>query len=147
MPRLHENRERRERASAELEAAKQELQEFLLTGEEGGLNISLMASEAGISRDTAHRILREVRPMSWPQKQRWASEILAGIPGGNYEQNEFRMFVNTLLFKALGRKPEDVPRSVAGILERATRDVRTIGKHPDFEPNFDPKLLGVPWPT
>ena len=85
--------------------------------------------------------------MSWPQKQRWASGILDRIPGGTYEQNQFRMFVNMLLLKALGSNPEGVPQSVAGVLELATKDVRRVGKHPDFQVNFDPKLLGVDSPA
>jgi len=144
---LEANYERRETAAAETTDARLELSGLLLRGQAAAMEVSLMARKAGISRDTAHRILKEAGSMSWPRKQKWASEVLAHIPGGSYEQNEFRMFVNMLLLKALGSNPEDVPRSVEGVLNNATETMRTTARKPDFQPIFDSKVLHLPWPA
>ena len=85
--------------------------------------------------------------MSWRQKQEWAAEVMARIPGGDYERNEFRMFVNMLLLKALGSHPEDVAQSVEGVLAAAAEAMRTHGHAPDFEPTYDPELLRFAWPA
>lgn len=86
--------------------------------------------------------------MSWRQKQAWAAEVLALVPRGDFAQNEFRMFLQTYLYKALGSKPEDVPRSTEGVLARATETMRTIGGMPAFEPEFDSeRVRALRWPT
>ncbi len=145
---LAANHERRQTAAAEMSAAKEELRGLLLRGQAAAMEVSDMARKARISRDTAHRILKEAGTMSWRQKQEWATVVMAHIPGGDFERNKFRMFVNMYLFKALGSNPEDVPRSVEGVLKLATETMRTIGGKPDFEPTFDSeKLLRVRWPT
>jgi hypothetical protein len=146
---LEANFQRREAAEAELDAAKHALRRLLVRGHTAGMRVSAMASKAQVSRDTAHRILREEAEegslMSWPEKQEWATKVVARIPRGDLEQNEFKAFVNMLLLKALGSKPEDVPRSVKGVLELAANGVREVGHKPDFEPRFDPELLTMPW--
>jgi hypothetical protein len=144
---LDANRERRQTAAAEVAQAKLELRELLIRGQSAGMEIADMARRAGVSRDTAHRVLKEAGVMSWRQKQDWAAEVLAGIPGGDYDRNEFRMFVNMLLLKALGANPEDVPRSVEGVLELAAETMRTVRGKGDFEPSYDPRLLALAWPA
>lgn len=134
-------------AAAETSAAKQELTELLLKGYAAGTEVSEMARRAGISRDTAHRILKEAGATSWQAKREWASMVLRHIHKGGYERNEFRMLVNMLLLKALGSNPEDVPQSVEGVLAVATDAMRTTAGHPDFEPDFDPAVLGLAWPA
>jgi len=57
------------------------------------------------------------------------------------------MFVNMLLLKALGSRPEDVPQSVEGVLALAAEEMRNIGGHPRFQPEFDPNVLRLAWPT
>src|SRR5438876_5996454 len=104
---LDANRERRQVAAAEVAAAKNDLRNLLVRGHSTGMEVADMARRAGISRDTAHRILKEAGTMSWRQKQEWAAEVMALIPGGDYERNKFRMLVNQLLLKALGANPED----------------------------------------
>jgi len=143
---LEANEERREKAEAETRAARQELQELLLRGHAAGMQVAEMARKARISRDTAHRILKEAGEMTWKQKQAWASEIMARIPGGEYDRNEFRMFVNMLLLKALGKNPEGLPQSVKGVLDEATETMKTIGGKPTFEPEYDPVILTFSWP-
>lgn len=86
--------------------------------------------------------------MSWRQKQAWAAGVMALVPRGDFAQNEFRMFLQMYLYKALGSKPEDVPRSIEGVFARATETVRTIGGHPNFEPDTDAeRLRALQWPT
>jgi predicted DNA-binding protein (UPF0251 family) len=143
---LEANEERREQASAEIRAAREELQELLRRGHAAGMQVAEMARKAGISRDTAHRTLKEAGEMSWKQKQAWASDIMARIPGGEYDKNEFRMFVNMLLLKALGKNPEGLPQSVKGVLDEATKTMRTIGGKPGFKPDYDPVILSFSWP-
>ena len=85
--------------------------------------------------------------MSWRQKQAWAAEVMALVPRGDFEQNEFRMLLQTYLYKALGSRPEDVPRSIEGVLARATETMRTVGGRPDFEPGLDSeRLRALHWP-
>jgi hypothetical protein len=55
---LRENRKRREKADRDLTAARRELQKLLAQGRRGGVDVSAMAKAAGVSRDTAHRLLR-----------------------------------------------------------------------------------------
>jgi hypothetical protein len=56
------------------------------------------------------------------------------------------MFVNMLLLKALGKNHEGLPQSVKGLLEEATRDMKTIAGKPSFKPEYDPVILTLPWP-
>lgn len=83
--------------------------------------------------------------MSWKQKQTWAAEVMRHIHGGTFERNKYRMLVNMLLLKALGKNPEEVPRSVEGVLEFATRSMQR--DEPNFVPSFDDEVLRLPWPT
>src|SRR5437016_1108069 len=99
---LGANRDRRQAAAAKTNAAREELRGLLLRGQAAAMEVSDMARKAGISRETAHRILKEAGTMSWRQKREWANEVMTHIPGGDFEKNKFRMFVNMLLFKALG---------------------------------------------
>jgi hypothetical protein len=145
---LQANRERRQAAAAELNGARGELRGLLLRGQAVAMDVAEMAGQARVSRDTAHRILKEAGTMSWRQKQAWAAEVMELVPRGDFEQNEFRMFLQTYLYKALGSKPEDVPRSIEGVLARATETMRTIGGKPDFEPVVDSeRLRSFHWPT
>ena len=144
---LRANRERRVNVAVEANAAKQELHELLLKGYAARLEVAEMARNAQISRDTAHRILKEAGVLSWREKRDWASQVLMHIPKGGYERNKFRMFVNMLLLKALGSNPEDVPQSVEGVLAAATEAMRTTAGHPDFEPEFDRAVLHLAWPA
>ncbi|MGH3032994.1 MAG: hypothetical protein ACRDON_00370 [Gaiellaceae bacterium] len=56
---LRANRKRREKAHAELTAGRRELQKLLAQGRKRGAEVAGMARAAGISRDTAHRLLRQ----------------------------------------------------------------------------------------
>jgi transcriptional regulator of acetoin/glycerol metabolism len=58
---LARNRKRRERADAEAEAARRELEALLAQGANLGADVSGMARDAGISRETAHKRLRAGR--------------------------------------------------------------------------------------
>jgi hypothetical protein len=55
---LRENRKRREKADNDLRAARRELQKLLGQGRKSGVDVSAMAKAAGVSRDTAHRLIR-----------------------------------------------------------------------------------------
>ncbi len=55
---LERNRKRREAASAELDAARQELRDLLVEGRRMGFSVTRMCHFAGISRQTAHKVLR-----------------------------------------------------------------------------------------
>lgn len=145
---LAANRERRDRATAELDAARDELRGLLFRGQAAAVEVADMAEAAGISRDTAHTILKEGGIMSWKKKQAWAAEVMTLVPRGEFEQNEFRMLVQMLLYKALGSKPESVPRSVDGVLAAATKAMRTTAGRPDFKPIYDSdRLRTLAWPT
>ena len=144
---LEENHDRRLSAARETSAAKRELQELLLRGYSVGMEVTEMARRAQISRDTAHRILKEAGEMPWRQKQEFAAKVMEHIKKGTYERNHFRMFVNMLLLKALGSNPEGLPQSVEGVLNLARDDMRTIGGHPNFEPEFDSDVLRLAWPA
>jgi len=112
------------------------------------MEVAEMADQAGVSRETAHRMLKEAGTMSWRQKQAWAAEVMALVPRGDFAQNEFRMFLQTYLYKALGSKPGDIPRSIEGVFARATETMRTTGGHRDFKPLADTKQLSaLMWPT
>src|SRR5437879_3924344 len=133
---LAANQQRRQRATAEMDAAKDELRGLLFRGQKARMEVADMATQAGISRDTAHVILKEGGIMSWKQKQAWAAEVMELVPRGDFSQNEFRMFVQMLLYKALGSNPQDVPRSVQGVFDAATETMRTTAGRPDFKPIF-----------
>jgi AraC-like DNA-binding protein len=79
---LERNRQRREKATAERDAAKQELQEILVRGQAVGFDVARMARHAGISRDTAYRLLREAGSLSHTQIHHMADEAgnLEGRP-------------------------------------------------------------------
>jgi hypothetical protein len=111
------------------------------------MEVSEMASRAGISRDKAHRVLREAGVMSWQERREWAKEVLSYIPRGGHEQNVFRSLVNMNLLKALGSRPEDIPQSVEGVLKLATQGMKDNG-HPSFEPAYtdEKALLALSWP-
>lgn len=145
-PLLEANADRRQKAEDELKAARQELQELVLRGQAAGMQVAEMARKGAISRDTAHRILKEAGEMSWKQKEAWAGEARARIPRGDLEQNEFRALFNMTLLKALGKNPEGVPQSVAGVIDVATRAIRTAGSA-SFEPQYDRELLSLSWPA
>jgi hypothetical protein len=52
------NRTRREAASKEVDAARAELAGLLVRGQRDGLDVAGMSRLAGISRETAHKLLR-----------------------------------------------------------------------------------------
>ena len=54
-----ENAVRRNAASSELDAARFELADLLAEGKAAGLSVSKMAQLAHVSRETAHKLLRE----------------------------------------------------------------------------------------
>jgi hypothetical protein len=109
------------------------------------MDVADMASEAGVSRDTAHRLLKEAGTMSWRQKQAWASDVLARVPRGEFPQNSFRSVLQMNLYRALGSRAGDVPESVAATLDQAAKSVReTIDL--TFSPDYDPELRNLPWP-
>lgn len=58
--RLRENRQRRALIEAKSREIRAELRDLLVRGSNVTLNVAEMARLAGISRDTAHRYLREV---------------------------------------------------------------------------------------
>jgi hypothetical protein len=142
---LEENRERRKRAVEEVDAARKQLSELLLRGHAAGMEVAHMATSAGISRDTAHRTLKDAGSLSWKRKQDFAAEAMRHIKAGTFQRNKFRMLVNMLLLKALGRNPENVPRSVAGVIDFAANEMRR--DDPGFIPEFDEQILLIPWPV
>jgi DNA-binding phage protein len=64
---LAHNRRRREAAALELNGAREVLRALLVRGRAAGLSVAAMARAAGISRETAHKLLREAAP---PRKRR-----------------------------------------------------------------------------
>ncbi len=62
--RLRENRQRRALIEAKSREIRAELRDLLMRGSSVALNVAEMARLAGISRDTAHRYLREVDEVS-----------------------------------------------------------------------------------
>jgi transcriptional regulator of acetoin/glycerol metabolism len=56
---LTQNRRKREEAAARLDAARGELAALFNRGLDAGISIVEMARLAGISRETAHRMLRD----------------------------------------------------------------------------------------
>ena len=108
------NRAERDDLSNGLEAAKQELRRLVLRGRSISMEVSEMSNLAGVSRDTAHRIIREAGAVSWKDKQGWTRDVLAAIPRdrGNIDQQMFRSLVEIELLSALGSK-QDAGASVA----------------------------------
>jgi hypothetical protein len=60
--RLERNRRRREKARKEVDAARDELAKLLASGREAGLDVTGMCQFAGVSRETAHQLLRRSGP-------------------------------------------------------------------------------------
>ena len=58
---LGRNRRQRARLKHELEQARDQLRNLLVEGKATGEKVSHMAEAAGISRDTAHALLREAK--------------------------------------------------------------------------------------
>ena len=86
--------------------------------------------------------------MSWRQKQEWAADVMVLVPRGDHAQNEFRMILQTYLYRALGSNPGDVPQSLAAVIQLAVEAMRTIAGHPGFEPVVDSDgLHRLSWPT
>lgn len=67
---LKKNRVRRDRADAEKRSAQDELRDLLVRGQAVALDVKAMALAAGVSRDTAHRLLRAAGSLSWREKRR-----------------------------------------------------------------------------
>ncbi|HEX4520297.1 MAG TPA: hypothetical protein VH063_12020 [Gaiellaceae bacterium] len=143
---LDANRRRRAAAAAEIFAARDELETLLRDGHAAELSAADLADAAGLSRDTVYRTIKEESQMTWKDRQAWATALLREIRRGDFEDNQYRMIVNGMLMKALGKDPGDVPRSVAGILDEATRMMRELGK-PGFEPRYDQAIRATPWPV
>ena len=55
---LERNRARRETAEAKLEATRAEMGELLIRGKAAGISVAALARAAGVSRETAHKVLR-----------------------------------------------------------------------------------------
>lgn len=145
---LVSNRERRDGAAREVSTAKEELRGLLLRGQVATMDVSEMAEAAGVSRDTVHRVLKDAGTMSWRQKQAWATEVLALVPRGTFEQNQFRSLLQIILYRALGAQGNDVPHTVEAVFAHAIESMRTIGGEPDFEPEIDSNRLSeLTWPT
>jgi hypothetical protein len=66
--RLRENKARRGLLEEKTEEIRAELRDLLVRGSNVALDVAEMARLAGISRDTAHRYLREVGQLSWRQR-------------------------------------------------------------------------------
>jgi Fic family protein len=66
--RLRENRERRGLLEEKTQEIRAELRDLLVRGSNVALDVAEMARLAGISRDTAHRYLREAGQLSWRQR-------------------------------------------------------------------------------
>jgi transcriptional regulator of acetoin/glycerol metabolism len=77
---LLDNRARREELGREIDDARQELQGLLVRGKADGLEVAQMAREAGISRETAYKLMRQSDRASQRQSHRRARA--AGIPPG-----------------------------------------------------------------
>ena len=93
-----------------------------------------MSQQAGISRDTAHRIIREAGTMSWKQKREWAHAVLDAIPRDkrDIDQQLFRSHVETSLYSALGSQRDEVPPS----LWKTVRVPVVVQSSRPFQPAF-----------
>ncbi len=89
---LETNRERRTQAEAEVQAARDELSNLLARGQAVALGVAPLARAAGVSRETAHRRLREAGSLSHQEKHRRADE--AGIPQGEARTKWFAEHVH-----------------------------------------------------
>jgi Fic family protein len=76
--RLRENKARRGLLEEKTEEIRAELRDLLVRGSNVALDVAEMARLAGISRDTAHRYLREVGQLSWRQRNAVRNEENAG---------------------------------------------------------------------
>jgi len=56
---IAENRRVREETQSELDAEREVMRALLIRGRHAGLTVSSMCGAAGISRETAHKLLRE----------------------------------------------------------------------------------------
>lgn len=56
---LAENKSRRDAADLEQTATREALRALLVRGRAAGLTVAAMARTAGVSRETAHKLLRE----------------------------------------------------------------------------------------
>lgn len=72
--RLRENRARRGLLEEKTEEIRAELRDLLVRGSNVALNVAEMARLAGISRDTAHRYLREAGQPSWRERNAMRKE-------------------------------------------------------------------------
>lgn len=68
---IAENKRVRDETKLELDAEREVLRALLVRGRAAGLKIAPMARAAGISRETAHKLLREATPA---QKRRGRSD-------------------------------------------------------------------------
>lgn len=67
---LAKNRTVREETQAELDAEREVMRALIVRGRAAGLSVSAMAREAGISRETAHKLLREAKPPAKARRKR-----------------------------------------------------------------------------
>jgi len=72
--RLRENRARRGLLEEKTEEIRAELRDLLVRGSNVALDVAEMARLAGVSRDTAHRYLREAGHLSWRQRNTMRNE-------------------------------------------------------------------------
>jgi len=144
------NRGRRAEIAAEMDAAKQELRNLLVRGHAISMEIAEMSKHAGISRDTAHRILREAGTMSWSQKREWAHRVLSAIPRdkNDIDQQVFRSHVETSLYSALGSQRDEVPPSLEAIFTSAAKSISEL-RGREFVPRIERDELALlpEWPV
>jgi uncharacterized membrane protein len=69
---LLENRRVREEAQLELEGEREVMRALIVRGHAAGVTVSAMARAASISRETAHKVIREagVRPRTTRRRRR-----------------------------------------------------------------------------
>jgi Fic family protein len=72
--RLRENRQRRALIAEKTAEIRAELRDLLVRGSKAALDVAEMARLAGISRDTAHRYLRETGQLSSRQRRALRTE-------------------------------------------------------------------------
>jgi hypothetical protein len=147
---LGKNRARRDELTTQLNAAKQELRSLLQRGQELSMEVSEMARHAGVTRDTAHRILREAGTMSWKEKREWAHAVLETIESNrqDIDQQIFRSLVQTSLYSALGSQRDEVPPSLDAIFDSAIETISANRGKP-FKPHINrSQLAQLPgWPV
>jgi hypothetical protein len=144
------NRNQRAAIAAQMSAAKEELRSLLLRGHSISMEVSEMSKQAGISRDTAHRIIREAGAISWKQKREWAHAVLDAIPRDqrDIDQQLFRSHVETSLYSALGSQRDEVPPSLEAIFKTAAKSI-SAHRGREFVPRIDEdRLTRLPsWPV